>query len=141
MKRLILGLPFLLVGCNSFNSTVIMENDWQSVTKVTASAGTVDYPPPPIIHKPVVITKVVKKVVRVKGDVCPRMELPPIEKLPPLPLEELHRINPADHERADQLVMQHIRDLRAYADRMVKREAEYRQRYRSACQSYQRSVE
>ena len=143
MKRLFLGIMLMLVGCNSFNRTFIIHDNAPSKRgeKVDTFTITTDTSSPLMAgqSKPIVVTKIVYRNGKPVKNVCPKIDIPLAEKVPALPLEALHALRPSEHDKADAITLQHVKDLRAYIQRMNKRNEELRASYAMSCAAYQKA--
>ena len=130
MKRTLL-LAMLVTGCGSFNTTYITETTPYRPEVPTPKKET----SAPDIPSAVPVVQPVSngRTYMPKRLVCGKYVAPTLPELPAIPIEQLKRIDPADHKAIDRVLTQHINDVRKIVLDYRKAESEAKARHWASC--------
>ena len=130
MKRTLL-LAMLVTGCGSFNTTYITEGP---VLRQDSPQLKKDVPGPDIPSAiPVVQPTNNGRTYMPKKLVCSKYVAPTLPELPAIPIEQLKKIDPADHKNIDRVLTQHINEVRRIVLDYRKAESEAKARHWASC--------
>lgn len=132
MKKLfatIAVVGVIIAGCSSFNKyDVRVEYVKPNEVKETVKVADVIKAMPSVIPE--------AHARKISRYTCQQFVMPVLPKTPPLPYEELNKVNPNDTDAIDRIQQQHIEDLRSYIITVKKQILDAQQEHLQTCGSF-----